>query len=254
MVLPVTRTRSANHVHLCYGIEVLFCLRFDKEFAAISARDFVKSILVDKIGIKELVVGYDYTFGHNREGNLSLLREMGDQMGFDVQLVGPVHVDHVLVSSTSIRTLVQEGRLEEAKVLLGRSYQLLGTVVKGHNRGGRLLGFPTANLLVRDELLPKVGVYAVTVIIEGKTYAGVTNIGYNPTFQDSGLSVETHILDYSGDLVGETIRVNFVKRLRDEKKFPGIKDLVDQIVRDIEEAREVLGSRIKSFSGGGGLL
>lgn len=222
------------------GIQIIFCLRFTKEFAAISARDFVKNILVDKIGIKELVVGYDYTFGHNREGNLSLLREMGDQMGFAVHLVGPVHVDHVLVSSTSIRTLVREGKLDEAEVLLGRSYQLQGTVVKGHNRGGRLLGFPTANLLVEDELLPKVGVYAVTVLIEGKTYDGVTNVGYNPTFQDQALSVETHILDYSGELTGRTIRVNFVKRLRDEKKFSGIKELVAQIDRDVAEAREVL--------------
>lgn len=222
------------------GIQVVFCLRFDKEFAAISARDFVKNVLVDKIRIRELVVGYDYTFGHNREGNLSLLREMGDQMGFAVHLVGPVHVDHVLVSSTSIRTLIQEGKLDEAEVLLGRNYQLLGTVVKGHDRGGKLLGFPTANLLVKDELLPKVGVYAVTILIEGKTYDGVTNVGYNPTFQDQALSVETHILDYSGDLTGRTIRINFVKRLRDEKKFSGVKELVAQIDRDVEETRRVL--------------
>jgi riboflavin kinase/FMN adenylyltransferase len=225
------------------GIEVLFCLRFDKEFASISARDFVKSILVDKVSIKELVVGYDYTFGHNREGNISLLREIGDRMGFAVHLVGPVHVNHTLVSSTSIRTLIREGRLDAAKVLLGRSYQLQGTVVKGHNRGGKLLGFPTANIQVRDELLPKVGVYAVIVLIDGDAYAGVTNIGYNPTFHDQALSVETHVLDYSGELTGRPIRINFVKRLRDEKKFPGIKELVDQIHQDIEQAREVLAER-----------
>jgi riboflavin kinase/FMN adenylyltransferase len=136
--------------------------------------------------------------------------------------------------------LIQEGRLDDAKVLLGRNYQLLGMVVKGHNRGGRLLGFPTANLLVKDELLPKVGVYAVTVLAEGKTYDGVTNIGYNPTFQDQALSVETHILDYSGELTGKAIRINFVKRLRDEKKFPGIEELVAQIDRDVQEARGVL--------------
>lgn len=226
------------------SIEVLFCLRFNKEFAAISATDFVKGILVDKIGIRELVVGYDYTFGHNREGNISLLREMGDQMGFAVHLVGPVHVDHALVSSTSIRTLIQEGRLDEAKVLLGRSYQLQGTVVKGHNRGGRLLGFPTANLLVKDELLPKVGVYAVTVLIEGKTYDGVTNIGYNPTFHDEALSVETHVLDYSGDLVGETIRVNFLKRLRDERTFRSIQELAAQINEDVVQAKHFFNARL----------
>jgi riboflavin kinase / FMN adenylyltransferase len=144
------------------------------------------------------------------------------------------------VSSTSIRTLIQEGKLDEAKVLLGRRHQLRGTVVKGHDRGGKLLGFPTANIRVRDELLPKVGVYAVTVLIEGKTYAGVTNIGYNPTFGDSALSVETHILDFSGELTGSAIRIDFVKRLRDEKKFPGVKELVEQIMQDVQQAREVL--------------
>jgi riboflavin kinase/FMN adenylyltransferase len=220
------------------GIEVLLCLPFTREFAAIAARDFVKVILVDRIGIKELVVGYDYTFGHNREGNISLLREMGDQLGFVVHLVGPVHVNHTLVSSTSIRDLLQDGKLDEARVLLGRDYQLLGTVVRGHNRGGRVLGFPTANLQIKDELLPRVGVYAVTVIIDGKMYNGVTNVGYNPTFGDTPLTVETHILDFSGDLLGKTIRVNFLKRLRDEKTFHSVEDLSDQISRDIREAKK----------------
>jgi riboflavin kinase/FMN adenylyltransferase len=220
------------------GIEVLLCLRFTREFAAIAARDFVKNILVDRIGIKELVVGYDYTFGHNREGNISLLREMGDRLGFVVHLVGPVHVNHALVSSTSIRNLVQEGKLDEAKVLLGRDYQLQGKVVKGHNRGGRLLGFPTANLQVKDELLPRVGVYAVTVVIDGKVYNGVTNVGYNPTFGDTPLTVETHILDFSGDLLGKTIRVNFLKRLRDEKTFRSIEELSEQISKDIRQAKK----------------
>jgi riboflavin kinase/FMN adenylyltransferase len=222
------------------GIEVLLCLPFTREFAAITARDFVKNILVDRIGIKELVVGYDYTFGRNREGNISLLREMGDQLGFVVHLVGPVHVNHTLVSSTSIRNLVQEGKLDEAKVLLGRNYQLQGRVVKGHNRGGRLLGFPTANLQIRDELLPRVGVYAVTVVIDGKMYNGVTNVGYNPTFGDTPLTVETHILDFSRDLLGKTIKVNFLKRLRDEKTFLSIEELSEQISRDIRQAKKHL--------------
>jgi riboflavin kinase/FMN adenylyltransferase len=222
------------------GIEVLLCLPFTREFAAITARDFVKNILVDRIGIKELVVGYDYTFGRNREGNISLLREMGDQLGFVVHLVGPVHVNHTLVSSTSIRNLVQEGKLDEAKVLLGRNYQLQGRVVKGHNRGGRLLGFPTANLQFKDELLPRVGVYVVTVVIDGKMYNGVTNVGYNPTFGDTPLTVETHILDFSRDLLGKTIKVNFLKRLRDEKTFLSIEELSEQISRDIRQAKKHL--------------
>jgi riboflavin kinase/FMN adenylyltransferase len=220
------------------GIEVLLCLRFTREFAAIGARDFVKDLLVDRIGVKELVVGYDYTFGHNREGNISLLREMGDQLGFVVHLVGPVHVNHTLVSSTSIRNLVQEGKLDEAKVLIGRDYQLQGKVVKGHNRGGRLLGFPTANLQIKDELLPRVGVYAVTVVIDGKMYNGVTSVGYNPTFGDTPLTVETHVLEFSGDLVGKTIQVNFLKRLRDEKTFRSVEELSEQISRDIRHAKK----------------
>jgi riboflavin kinase/FMN adenylyltransferase len=220
------------------GIEVLLCLPFTREFAAIAARDFVKGILVDRIGIRELVVGYDYTFGHKREGNISLLREMGDQLGFVVHLVGPVHVNHTLVSSTSIRDLVQDGKLDEARVLLGRDYQLQGRVVKGRNRGGRLLGFPTANLQIKDGLLPKIGVYAVTLIIHGKVYNGVTNVGYNPTFGDTPLTVETHILNFSGDLLGKTIRVNFLKRLRDEKTFRSLEDLSEQIRRDIQAAKK----------------
>jgi riboflavin kinase/FMN adenylyltransferase len=143
------------------------------------------------------------------------------------------------VSSTSIRELVQEGDLSEAKKLLGRDYQICGTVVKGKNRGGRLLGFPTANLKLIDELIPKGGVYAVTAIINDKTCYGVTNIGYNPTFGDEALSVETHLLDFSGDILGKTIRVNFIKRLRDEKTYGSVEELADQIAQDVQEAKEL---------------
>jgi riboflavin kinase / FMN adenylyltransferase len=221
------------------GIDVIVCVSFDRDFAAIPARDFVSDILVKRIGIKEIVVGYDYTFGHNREGDINLLREIGNDVGFVVHLVGPVQIDHTLVSSTSIRRLVQEGRLAEAKVLLGRDFEVQGTVVKGQNRGGRLLGFPTANLNPHGELLPKKGVYAVKLLIDDVLYDGVTNVGYNPTFGDTGLTVETHVLDYSGDLLGKTIKVHFVKRLRDEKTFKSLEDLSDQIAQDIVQAKEV---------------
>ncbi|MGD2127293.1 MAG: bifunctional riboflavin kinase/FAD synthetase [Desulfobacteraceae bacterium] len=225
------------------GIEIILCVPFTRQFAAISAEDFVKDILVDKIGIKEIVVGYDYTFGHNREGNISLLRQMGDHLGFTVQLVGPVHVDHTLVSSTSIRNLIQDGKLSEAKKFLGRDYQIQGTVIRGRNRGGRLLGYPTANLKLISELFPKEGVYAVTIIIDGKTYNGITNIGYNPTFGNNALSLETHVLDFNGDLLGKTIKVNFLERLRDEKSFDNVKALSDQIAQDIERARKLFELR-----------
>ena len=222
------------------GIDIIVCVSFDREFAAIPAREFVNAILVKKIGIREIVVGYDYTFGHNREGDINLLREIGNTFGFVVHLVGPVEIDRTLVSSTSIRRLVQEGRLEEAGVLLGRDFEVQGTVVRGRNRGGRLLGFPTANLSPHGELLPKRGIYAVRLLIDDVPFNGVTNVGYNPTFGDTGLTVETHVLDYSGDLLGKTIKVHFIKRLRDEKAFKSFEELSAQIAQDIAQAKEVL--------------
>jgi riboflavin kinase/FMN adenylyltransferase len=220
------------------GIDVIFCIPFTKRFAEITARDFVTHILLVKIGVRELVVGYDYTFGYQRQGNIALLQEMGKQLDFKVHVVEPVRVEGALVSSTSIRNLVREGNLSEAKKLLGRDYQIRGTVIKGKNRGGRLLGFPTANLELVDELIPNVGVYAVKVLIDEKAYKGLTNIGYNPTFGNGPLSVETHLLDFSEDLLGKTIRVDFLQRLRDERTFTTPKDLAEQIDQDVSRARE----------------
>jgi riboflavin kinase/FMN adenylyltransferase len=221
------------------GIDVIFCLPFTKQFAAISAQSFVRSILLEKIGMKELVVGYDYAFGHQREGDIKLLKAMGRTLGFAVHEVKPIHIKNKLVSSTSIRKLIQEGNLGEAKALLGRDYQISGTVVRGKSRGGKLLGFPTANLELIDELTPKSGVYAVTVLMNGKTYKGVTNIGFNPTFGNGVLSVETHILDFSEDVLGKSIKINFIQRLREEKKYASIHELADQIGLDIAQARKI---------------
>jgi len=221
------------------GIDVIFCISFTREFAAISARYFVEHILVEKIGIRELVVGYDYAFGHGREGNIDMLREMGDELGFALHVVDPVAVDDILVSSTSIRNLIGEGRLAEAKKLLGRDYQVAGTVVRGKNRGARVLGYPTANLQLVDELIPKGGIYAVRVHIDDWVYNGLTNIGYNPTFHNGQFSVETYILDFSGDLLGQTIQVDFIQRIRDEKAFDSPKALAEQIAKDVIQAREI---------------
>jgi riboflavin kinase/FMN adenylyltransferase len=223
-------------------IDVIFFIPFTKQFAAISARDFVQNILIKKIGMKELIVGYDYAFGRNREGNIKLLQEMGNHFDFAVHVVEPIRIDDSLVSSTSIRKLVHEGNLSKAKALLGRDYQISGSVVKGKNRGGRLLGFPTANLKLIDELTPKAGVYAVKVLIDDQTYEGLTNVGYNPTFGNGVFSVETHILDFSGDLLGKSIRVNFIQRLRDEKNFETVGDLADQIGQDVKHARTLFKS------------
>lgn len=222
------------------GIDIILCLPFTREFAEISAKDFVKKILVDRIGVRCVVVGYDYSFGKDRQGNIDFLKDMANKLGFDVVVVGPVSINGIVVSSTMIRNLVQEGRLEEAKSLLGRYYQVCGIVIKGKNRGARILGYPTANLRLIDELTPKIGVYAVRVLVDDGVYNGVANIGYNPTFENGAFSVETHIMDFNGELLGKEIKVDFIKRLRDEKSFKDPKELAIQISKDIEEARKIL--------------
>jgi len=243
-IAPLLITPTEQKVTLIAraGIQTIICLTFDETFAAISAEDFVRDILVGTIGVKELVVGYDYSFGRNRTGNIELLRRVGKDLRFQLHVVEPVLIGNRIVSSTSIRELVSEGELAEAKRLLGRDYQICGSVVKGKNRGGRLLGFPTANLQVVDELTPKEGVYAVRVLLNNHIYDGVTNIGHNPTFGQGPLSIETHILDYSGNLLGRVIRINFIQRLRAEKTYKSIEDLARQIDLDIKAARELLQS------------
>lgn len=238
----ITQTEQKLGLISNAGIDVILCIPFTTQFASIPAESFVKDILLDKIGVKEVVVGYDYTFGRGRAGNVDLLQKMGKELGFKVHLVGPIHIDHTVVSSTSIRKLVGEGNLAEARMLLGRDYQIWGTVVKGANRGGKLLGFPTANIRPADELVPKRGVYVVTVEVEERIYAGVTNVGFNPTFGENSLSIETYILDFSEDILGKKIKIKFLYRIRDEKTFSGVKELTDRIALDVQEARRILPS------------
>ena len=223
------------------GIDVIFCIPFNEEFAAISAQDFVKDILVDRIGIKEIVVGYDYTFGNNRQGNADTLRQMGEKLGFKVHVVEAFQIKNTLISSTSIRNYIQEGRLPEAKNLLGRDYQISGTVIKGAGRGGKLLGFPTANLMPVDELIPRKGVYAVIAELDNRSHFGVCNIGNNPTFGENALSIETYLIGFSGHLLGKELTIKFIHFLRDEKFFESVQDLSDQINRDIQQTKAFFG-------------
>jgi riboflavin kinase/FMN adenylyltransferase len=225
------------------GIDVLICIQFNKAFAAISAKEFIEDLLLKCIGMKAIVVGKDYTFGRNREGNLELLQTYADNLGFEVIIADWVQTSKGLpnrISSTRTRELVMAGEVAEAKKLLGRYYQIRGVVTTGRNRGGRLLGFPTANITLHDELCPKNGVYAVTVDCMEKKYLGVANIGYSPTFDDGVFSVEVHILDFNENIYGQKIRVNFVQRIRDEIKFSDITELSDAIRKDIEKAHKIL--------------
>ncbi|MGD8702527.1 MAG: bifunctional riboflavin kinase/FAD synthetase, partial [Desulfosarcina sp.] len=204
------------------GIDVMICIPFTLDFAALSARNFVEEILVKRIGMKAVIVGQDYTFGHQREGNVELLKQYANELDFEVIVADWIQsstVDNHRISSTAIRDLVINGQMEKASKMLGRNYQIRGTVAHGRDRGGKLLGIPTANINLQDELCPKVGVYAVIVRYDGQRYPGVANIGYSPTFDDHIFTVEAHILDFNKDIYGEKIMVNFVQRLRDEIKF-----------------------------------
>ena len=225
------------------GIDVLVRIPFSRKFAAISARAFVEDLLVRRLGMRVMVVGKDYAFGRNREGNLDLLKKWAPELNYDVVVVGWIQALNGIagrISSTRVRELVIEGDMEAAKKLLGRNYQIRGTVATGRNRGGRLLGFPTANIVLQDELSPKLGIYAVTVEHGGKTLKGVANIGFSPTFDDHLFTVEVHILDFKQNIYGDIIKVNFIKRLRDEIKFESIDALAEQIRLDIIHAREIL--------------
>jgi riboflavin kinase/FMN adenylyltransferase len=225
------------------GIEVLICIPFTEQFASMSAEGFIKDLLIDKIGMKAIVVGGDYTFGKNREGNLALLKSFASQLDYEVIVADWIkaaqNVSH-RISSTKIRELVMTGKVEPARKMLGRHYQIRGRVVRGRDRGGKLLGIPTANINLQDELCPKTGIYAVTVEHSNRIYNGVANIGYSPTFDDKQFTVEVHLLDFAENIYDEKIRVNFIERIRDEKKFGDISELKEQINQDIKTAGRIL--------------
>jgi riboflavin kinase/FMN adenylyltransferase len=239
---PPLITSHEQKVHLIEeaGIDVFLVIEFTREFANMSAHDFVHEIIHSKIGARAVVVGPDYRFGHKREGDIPTLTRMGKKLNFEVYVVPDISINGVEVSSSTIREFVTAGELRRAREMLGRDYQVAGRVVRGRDRGGRLLGFPTANLQLIDELTPKPGVYATEVLIEGRLYEGATNIGYSPTFENGAFSVETHVLDFSGDIYGKIIQVRFIERLRDEKTFSGPEELSQQIKKDVDRAREIL--------------
>lgn len=223
------------------GIDALVVIPFDRDFAATSADEFVEDILIGRIGVKELVVGYDYAFGRGREGNIEFLKAKGKEKGFPVTVVEAYYENDMLVSSTKIRELVSEGRMRDVRHLLGRYYQIRGEVQRGKQRGGPVVGFPTANLRISEEdLCPKRGVYVTQVVYDGRCYGGVSNIGYNPTFGENTLVAETHIFDFDDDIYGKPIKINLLRHLRGEKKFSGPEELSAQIWEDIQVAHEVL--------------
>ncbi len=221
------------------GVHGVAIVRFTQELSRWEPETFVRTVLVDWLRVAEVWVGADFLFGRNRSGNFSLLRVLGGQYGFRVEKIDPVRYKEFVVSSTRIRRLVAEGRVDEAGALLGHHFAIDGFVVEGAKRG-RELGFPTANLETANELVPPSGVYATAASIDGVVYPGVTNIGTRPTFGDATRTViETHLLDANHDLYGRSLRLAFVLRLRDERRFPDVDALRVQIQADVGRARRL---------------
>lgn len=231
-------TRKQKHALIeAAGLEFLLVLPFTMELAEVSAVDFVRRYLSDGLGVREVHVGANFNFGRGRAGNAELLVRTCDELGIRAAQVAEVRYLDSPISSSRIRRALQSGEVELARELLGRPYVIEGTVVHGESRGAGL-GFPTANLDTRNELVPQDGVYVTAAAVDDATHPAVTNIGSRPTFEGASYAVETHLLDDSGDLYGRAMEVRFLARLRPELKFDSPQALVAQVRKDVQRARD----------------
>jgi riboflavin kinase/FMN adenylyltransferase len=218
------------------GVEQTIVIHFDQAFSQIRAEDFLREVVVDRLQAKEVYLGRGFFFGHEREGNIDLLRRVSKQLGFVADEVPEVRLHDKRIGSTRIRELLLAGHVNLARRMLGRPYGVEGPVVRGAARGNQL-GFPTANIHPHNRVIPRGGVYVTATLIAGQWRRSVTNIGTRPTFGDNlGPSIETHVLNWAGDLYGDVVRVRFLHRLRDEKKFGSVDDLKSQIQTDVRRA------------------
>ncbi len=216
------------------GIEQAIVIRFDQEFASQNAEIFLREIIHERLKAKEVYLGHGFAFGKNRGGNIELLKRLSKELGFAADEVGEVRLRGKRISSSSIRQLLKGGKVNLARRMLDRPYGIEGVIIRGDRRG-HTIGFPTANLKPQNRVIPKYGVYATATLIDGVWRKGITNVGVRPTFKDdSEPSVETYIFDFDGDLYGDVLRVRFLHRIRDEKKFNGIAELKAQIQKDTE--------------------
>lgn len=233
-LLQTLDQRLANFEVL--GIEQAIVIPFDREFASNPAEDFLRNIIHDRLHAKEVYLGKGFAFGKNRGGNIELLRKMGNELGFHADEVAEVRLRGQRISSSKIREHLDAGRINMARRMLGRPYGVEGVIVRG-NRRGHTIGFPTANLRPHNRVIPKYGVYATATLVDGAWRRSITNIGVRPTFEEtSEPSIESYIFDFDGDLYGDVLRVRFLHRIRDERKFNGIEELKAQIERDSARA------------------
>lgn len=219
-------------------VDIVVIQKFDAAFASVPARDFVTRQLVERLKIKKIWVGRDLRFGQGRRGNVDDLLRWGSEAGFGVGIVEPILLGGVRISSSLVRQLIEEGRVDEAAPMLGRYHFVSGRVVSGERRG-RNLGFPTANISSRTEVLPLDGIYATLYQRGAKKYFSASSIGTNPTFGDGPRTVESFLLDFDDDLYGQAVKLYFVKRIRAEKKFASVDELVTQMREDVARARAI---------------
>jgi riboflavin kinase/FMN adenylyltransferase len=237
--LPITTLDERLDLIAACGVDGVIVLDFTAALAAVEPEAFVKDVLADRLAARRVVVGYNHRFGRGARGDADLLRDLGVELGFEVEVVPPLAVDGLPVSSTAIRAALGRGDLDAAARMLGRSYTLPGTVVAGAGRG-RTLGFPTANVAPTRAVLVAPGVYACTADVAGQGRPAVVNVGVRPTFGEATLAVEAYLMDFSGDLYGQTILLTFVSRVREERRFPSVDALRAQIAEDVETARRRL--------------
>lgn len=223
------------------GVNHLVVIPFTRSFSELTSEQYIRQILIEKIGTSKLVIGYDHRFGRDREGGFDYIQAHQNEYGFEVEEIPRQDVEEVGVSSSKIRAALQEGNIHTANLFLGRQYNLTGTVIKGQQLG-RTIGYPTANLQVDDpiKLVPANGVYAVDVIHAGQTYGGMLNIGFRPTVAGTYQTIETYIFDFDKDIYGEHMTLLFRDFLRPEQKFDGLPALVTQLKYDEEAARNIL--------------
>lgn len=221
------------------GVEIIYSMEFNKEVMKLSPREFVEKILIRRMNCKSVVIGSDYRFGHKASGNADLLKELGKEYGFNVTVLEPIYVRDEIVSSTKIREFLSKGELEKAKAYLGRDYSIVGKVVSGKKIGNKM-GYPTANIEpIEDYIIPLNGVYGTISIVGGKKYLSATSVGFNPTFGEKSIKIESHILDFQEDIYGFEVELIFIEYLREELKFNTTKELIEQIDKDIEKIKKL---------------
>ncbi|MDP8225124.1 MAG: bifunctional riboflavin kinase/FAD synthetase [Candidatus Lernaella stagnicola] len=225
-----------------YGVDAVVTLPFTAETAKMPAEQWVREVLIERMSLRHLLIGYDFSFGRGRDGDAAHLSRLGEKYGFEVAQIAAIEEDERPISSSRVRRLVAAGEIQKTTMLLGRPYHLSGTIVHGDGRG-RSLGYPTANLQTEWELIPHIGVYAAVAELDGEPRAAAVSVGHNPTFDLRELRIEAYLLDFDDDLSGRELTLHFVRRLRDEKKFHDVNHLIAAMSDDVERTRALFAAK-----------